>query len=69
MNYYFSSAKGLIFDDFQIQELDKNNLKATIMGRDINDYKVDTEIKAATYHQLNIEKTSSGWQAEVIFDV
>lgn len=64
-----SAIKELIFSDFEIKMLDKHNLEATLIGRDIKNYKVNTEIKAATYHQLKIEQAKSGWQAEVIFDV
>ncbi len=64
-----SATKELVFSDFEIDKLDKNNLQATLIGKDIKNYKVNTEIKAATYHELKIAKTQSGWQAEVIFDV
>ncbi|RKY32804.1 MAG: archease [Candidatus Omnitrophota bacterium] len=64
-----SAAKEMIFEDFQINKLDEENLIAQVRGVDTNKYKVNTEIKAATYHGLKIEKGSTGWQAEVIFDV
>jgi len=64
-----SATKELIFSDFKIDKLEENNLQATVAGSDIKNYKVHTEVKAATYHTLKLEKTPSGWQAEVIFDV
>ena len=64
-----SATKELIFSDFKITKLDKNLLEALALGKSSKDYKVNVEIKAATYHQLKIEKKQSGWQAEVIFDV
>jgi SHS2 domain-containing protein len=64
-----SSAKGLMFIDFVIDKLDKNSLEAKVVGEDIKNYKVNTEIKAATYHELKIQEVPGGWQAEVIFDV
>ncbi len=64
-----SSAKELMLTDFVIRKLDKNNLEAEVYGEDIKNYKVNTEIKAATYHRLKIQESDSGWQAEVIFDV
>ncbi len=64
-----SSAKELIFSNFQITKLKKNGLEATATGESMQNYKVNTEVKAATYHQLKIEETPAGWQAEVIFDV
>jgi SHS2 domain-containing protein len=64
-----SAANEVIFYDFKIDELDERNIISTATGRSMKDYKVNIEIKAATYHQLKIEKSGSGWQAEVIFDV
>lgn len=64
-----SSAKGLIFDDFKIDKISRNDIKAVALGGDIRNYKVNTEVKAATYHDLRIEESRDGWQAEVIFDV
>jgi len=64
-----SSAKELIFDDFKIEKLDENNLEAQVFGYDVKDYKVNVEIKAATYHALKLVHVASGWTAEVIFDV
>ncbi len=64
-----SATKEMIFFDFQINTLNKNNLHAQATGAGAGNYKVNTEIKAATYHQLKLEETESGWQAEIIFDV
>ncbi len=64
-----SATKEKIFCEFNFKKLDKNNLEAEVGGCDIENYKVNAEIKAATYHQLKIEETKSGWQAEVILDV
>ncbi|MBU2035226.1 MAG: archease [Candidatus Omnitrophica bacterium] len=64
-----SSAKGLIFSNFRINKLDNNNLEAEVFGESIDNYNVNTEIKAATYHQLKLEQTKKGWLTEVIFDV
>jgi SHS2 domain-containing protein len=64
-----SAVEGLIFVDFKINKIDEHNIEAVAMGSNIKNYKVNTEIKAATYHALRIEKTAFGWIAEVIFDV
>ena len=64
-----SATKELIFCAFQINKLDENTLKAIAIGSNIKNYRVNTEIKAATYHQLKLKNDESGWQAEVIFDV
>lgn len=64
-----SSAEGLIFVDFKINELTPTHLDAVAVGSDAGNFKVNTELKAATYHQLKVEESKSGWTAEVIFDV
>lgn len=66
---FLSATKELIFSDFEIKELDKNNLQATASGANNRSYRINAEVKAATYHQLKIAQAGSGWQAEVIFDV
>ncbi|MCX5701582.1 MAG: archease [Candidatus Omnitrophica bacterium] len=64
-----SAIKELIFSDFQIKKIDNNTLKAQVAGEDIKNYRVNTEIRAATYYELKIEEVESGWQAQLIFDV
>lgn len=64
-----SAASEVIFYDFKIEKLEATSIISTAVGRSMKDYKVNIEIKAATYHQLKLEKSGAGWQAEVIFDV
>jgi len=64
-----SAAKELIFSDFQFQEINETFLRACAVADNIENYKVNVEIKAATYHDLKIHHDESGWVAEVIFDV
>ncbi len=64
-----SATKELIFFDFKIKKIKNNVLEAEVSGRNVKEYRVNSEIKAATYHQLKIADTADGWQAEVIFDV
>jgi len=62
-----SSAKELIFSDFKISKIDKNTLQVMAVGEDMINYKVNTEIKAATYHQRQIEENTGGRLTEVMF--
>ncbi|MDD5729934.1 MAG: archease [Candidatus Omnitrophica bacterium] len=64
-----SSAKDAIFCDFIFNKLDEDYLDVEASGCDIKGYKVNVEIKAATYHELAVRKLKSHWLAEVIFDV
>ena len=64
-------ARGLLFDQIEIQELKPGYLAAKIEGAEVNlaDSEPNYEIKAVTYHQAKIEPSDDGWRATVIFDV
>jgi SHS2 domain-containing protein len=63
-----SAVKGWVFSNFKIKSLKENSLEALAWGQRVSGYKINKEIKAATYHGLQIVKTGDGWKAEVIFD-
>ena len=64
-----SAVKLKVFCDFKFKTLTQECLEAIATGCDIDGYKIHTEIKAATYHELSVKKTRAGWVAQVIFDV
>ncbi|MDP3041520.1 MAG: archease [Candidatus Omnitrophota bacterium] len=64
-----SAAEALIFADIKINQINEQFVDAIAIGTDSRNYKTNVEIKAATYHQLKVQKTGFYWQAEVIFDV
>ena len=64
-----SEANGLIFHEIKVKRLEGNTLEAFCTGSDIANYKVNIEIKAATYCGLKVEKTGSSWSAEVVLDI
>ena len=53
-----------------ISLLTNKDLKAEVYGEkiDLKKHTIDTEIKAVTYHQLEIEKNKD-WKIKVIFDI
>lgn len=53
--------------DFKIERLTENYLKAEIRGRAVE--QKETEIKAATYHNLKIVKENGVWQTAIVFDI
>jgi len=68
---YSFYTKSVIFNRFEIEELGGKVLRAKAFGREVgaNRNRLKTEIKAATYSDLSIKKTSGGYSVEVIFDV
>lgn len=76
LNYliYLIDARKFIPLDFKIESLDLDNfkLRITFFGeswRPDKNYKIDREIKAATYHNIGIEKKNGFLETTIIFDV
>ena len=61
----------VLFSKFSIDELEDSRLAATAWGEPIDPerHTVYTEVKAITYHQLEIEETDDGWRVQIIFDL
>ena len=68
---YRYSAKGLVFRKFMIKKLEDTKIVAEAIGEkfSLKKHGFKNDLKAVTYHDLDIKKTKSGWQAQVIFDV
>ena len=68
---YLFSSEGLIMDKADMQRLDSNCIQAEVLGRIFSPdfYRIKTEIKAVTYHELEVKNIQRGYEAQVIFDV
>ena len=70
---YISETKLVILNKFEIKDLSNNKIGAEVRGMKINppSVKIKKEIKAVTYHRLEIKKDEESglWRARVIFDI
>lgn len=70
---YLKDARGLLFKSFEvkIEQDGKFKLSAKIMGEKINPEKhgLKVDVKAVTYHMLEVKKTENLWSALVVLDV
>lgn len=68
---YTAYIKQVIFTDFRVKNIQERELSAEARGGKIgaDNRRLQSEIKAATYHDLKIEKTDSGYEITVVFDV
>ena len=68
---YFWSGKERLVKRTDISIISENELSAEIRTDAYNPdhHTIKTEIKAVTYHQIQVSSGSSGWEARVIFDV
>lgn len=63
---YLSDTNNLAYTKFDFKKISETELEAKVYG-----FKAEAkdDIKAVTYHQLEVKKTDEGWQAIVIFDI
>ena len=68
---YIFDVEHIVFKRFEIDTLTANHLKVRCFGEkiDFSRHSLKHEVKAATYHMLNISRDSSGYKAQVIFDI
>ena len=67
---YKFDTEGIIFKRFDISQLNNTHLKARGYGEKIDSskHKLKREVKAATYHMLEVVK-NDGWRVQVLFDI
>ena len=68
---YLFDAKHLLFNHFHIEYLNNNQLKAICYGEKFNPtrHRIKMDVKAATYHMLEVVQDNKGYSAQVIFDI
>jgi SHS2 domain-containing protein len=72
---YRHTVDDLLFKAFEVMSIDETNedfvLTATARGEPIDPdrHTVYTEIKAITFHGMEIKETDAGWAVQVIFDM
>ena len=64
---YLSESEDLIFDNFSDLKLEGFKITGMMDGRALRS--IEKEIKAVTFHNLQIRKTSRGLEVEIVFDV
>jgi len=67
--YTFHTARTLLSDFEVMVEGSRLEAKATGTPLDHAAHQLLHEVKAITYHALKVERTASGWLAEVIVDI
>ncbi len=68
---YIWNGKEMLVKKTQIRTLSENELSAnvTLDSFDPDRHEVKIEIKAVTYHQIQVDSSPQGWEAKIIFDV
>ena len=62
---------GLLFKGFNVDSVGEDGLKAAVKGEPFREgvHVIKTEVKAVTYHQIEVRRENTGWRAQVILDL
>jgi len=68
---YLHDVDGLLFKSFSIDELRDGTMRARARGEVFQEERhvIKTEIKAVTYHQIQVKEERGRWRARIIFDL
>lgn len=68
---YLHESRGLLFSGFSVEVLEAGRLRGEARGEriDSGSHILRAEIKAVTYHMLQIKREQAGWSVQVLFDV
>ena len=68
---YLHQVKRMLLSEFHISEMDAVHLKGTVMGEPFDEkrHEIKKEVKAVTYHNIEVTENKGHWTARVIFDV
>jgi SHS2 domain-containing protein len=68
---YVFEARSLVLSQFDLLELGEHSLRARVSGEplDTSHHIVCGGVKAATLHELSLERRDDGWEGFVLLDV
>ena len=69
---YIKDVQHVFLSEFEIEiSSDSRNLRATLRGEPIeyDKHLIKTDVKAATYHDLDIARVSDGYKTKMILDL
>jgi SHS2 domain-containing protein len=68
---YLHDVENLLFKGFKVESVGKDGLKAIVKGEPFREgvHVIKTEVKAVTYHRIEVRQEKGAWRAQVILDL
>lgn len=68
---YYVDGRRLALAEFTVSLVTETHVECVARGepRDYERHSARVDVKAVTYHQLNVEQTADGWVADVYVDI
>jgi len=68
---YLHDVENLLFKGFKVESVGEDGLKAMVKGEPFQEgvHVIKTEVKAVTYHRIEVRQEKGRWRAQIIFDL
>lgn len=68
---YLHEVENLLFSQFEVETVNEKGLKARAKGEPFEEgrHPIKTEVKAVTFHQIQVKQEDGLWRARVILDL
>jgi SHS2 domain-containing protein len=68
---YLHDVENLLFKGFKVESVGEDGLRAIVRGEPFQEgvHVIKTEVKAVTYHQIEVRQKNGRWRAQIIFDL
>ena len=68
---YLHDVENLLFKGFKIESVGEEGLRAIVKGERFREgvHVIKTEVKAVTYHRIEVRQKDGHWRAQIIFDL
>ena len=68
---FLHEVEGLLFKEFKVESIGDSGLKAMAGGEEFKEgfHIIKTQVKAVTYHQIEVRKDDGLWRARIILDL
>ena len=68
---YLHDVENLLFRGFRVESVGEDGLKAVVKGEPFQErvHVIKTEVKAVTYHRIEVRQENGRWRAQIIFDL
>jgi SHS2 domain-containing protein len=68
---YLHDVENLLFKGFRVESVGEDGLRAIANGEPFQEgvHVIKTEVKAVTYHRIEVRQNNGRWRAQIIFDL
>ncbi len=68
---YLHDVENLLFREFKVESVGEGGLRAIAKGESFQEgvHVINTEVKAVTYHRIEVRQEKGRWRAQVILDL